>query len=73
MEMFVLLGDDGFGASEVLGVYESVAVCQAGAEQYRLDATEDDPTFERFYVERRVVGARPKWGFMESFRWALEV
>ena len=73
MEMFVLLGDDGFGVSHVLGVYESVAVCQAGAESYRRDATEDDPTFEQFYGERRVVGAYPKWGFMESFCWALEV
>ena len=73
MEMFVLIGDDGFGGDAVLGVYDSRESCLSVAKQYQSEVTEDDPSFDRYLVERRVVGARPQWGFLESFREVLFV
>jgi hypothetical protein len=71
MEVFVLFGDDGV-STDVLGVYESLEVCQAGAAQCIATRFGNDPEFERFMVERRVVGARPQWGGWEAFRFEIQ-
>ena len=69
MELFVLLGDID-NQLECLGVYESreAAVAAARTAKYL-----DDPDIQDFVIERRVVGATPKWGFMEDFREVLDL
>jgi hypothetical protein len=70
MELFVLLGDID-DQLECLGVYESREEARAQAKAYQ--ATEKDTTIEGFVIERRQVGAAPKWGFLEDLREELEV
>ena len=80
MELFVLLGDID-NQLECLGVYESREAARAAARMARgirdgwimdEDRPEDDPSIEDFVIERRVMGATPKWGFMEDFREVLD-
>ena len=76
MELFVLLGDID-NQLECLGVYESREAARAAARGIRDVAmweglAEDDPLIEDFVIERREVGATPKWGFMQEFRENLD-
>ena len=67
MELFVLLGDID-NHLECLGVYESREAARAAAYMARgatAAGNEDDPSIEDFVIERRAVGATPKWGFMD--------
>jgi len=81
MELFVLLGDID-NQLECLGVYESREAARAAARVARgirdvgsenlAALAEDDPSIEDFVIERREVGATPKWGFMQEFRENLD-
>ena len=79
MELFVLLGDID-NQLECLGVYESREAARAAARMARgirftpaeHPVAEDDPSIEDFVIERREVGATPKWGFMQEFRENLD-
>lgn len=69
MELFVLLGDID-NQLECLGVYESREAAVAAA---RTAKHLDDPDIQGFVIERRVMGATAKWGFMEDFREVLDL
>ena len=71
MEMFVLLGDID-NQLECLGVYESREAAVTAARNVG-QVFGEDPDIEGFVIERRVVGATPKWGFMEDFREILDL
>ena len=78
MELFVLLGDID-NQLECLGVYESreaaVAAARTAAFAGLLAQVKglDDPDIQGYVIERRVMGATPKWGFMEDFREVLDL
>ena len=76
MELFVLLGDID-NQLECLGVYESreaaVAAARTANLAMELATNLDDPDIQGYVIERRVMGATPKWGFMEDFREILDL
>ena len=76
MELFVLLGDID-NQLECLGVYESreaaVAAARTANLAMELATNLDDPDIQGYVIERRVMGATPKWGFMENFREILDL
>jgi hypothetical protein len=63
MQVFVLLGDNGYDGQEVLGVYESQQSAFQAALHYAGDFAN-----EGYVVERRELGAAAQAGFLENFR-----
>ena len=63
MEVFVLLGNNGYDGEDVLGVYATVSDMADAARAYQGDFAS-----EGFLFEMRVIGAAAAEGFMESYR-----
>jgi hypothetical protein len=71
MELFVLFGDID-NQLECLGVYESREAAVAAARTVG-QVFGDHPDIQGYVIERRVMGATPKWGYMEDFRENLDL
>ena len=54
MEVFVLMGEFDYESHHVLGVYETFDAASVAHGVYVRD---EDRHFDRYYVERRVLGA----------------
>lgn len=63
MQVYVLIGDEGYDGTEVLGVYESQSQAVDAAREYTGDFGSHG-----FFVETRVVGSPPEEGWDSYFR-----
>jgi hypothetical protein len=68
MEVYVLLGDNGYDGREVLGVYDSVSAMADAARAYQGDFAS-----EGFLFETRQLNTTAEEGFLAGFTERLEL
>ena len=60
MEVYVLMGHVHYECDDLLGVYHSRYDAEFAQDEYIRE--NENHMFDEFSIERRVIGARAKWG-----------